>query len=82
MYEINAFINRKGRLATGLIQYPSKRWGIVGSVPSELLIEKPYHLGGTFLDSKSFEMKEEAHNALTAIGFKTDDGINYAREEK
>ncbi len=74
----NEYINRKGKLSTGLIQYPSKRWGIVGAVPYELTVEKPYHLGGTFRDGKVFQTKEEADKALTALGFSTKDGINYS----
>jgi hypothetical protein len=79
--EISQFVNRKGKLSTGLIQYPSGIYGIVGSVPFELTEEKPYHLGGMTRASKHWQTKEEAHKALTDLGYTTTDGLNYSKKE-
>ena len=78
--EISQFVNRKAKMSTGLIQYPSGIYGLVGSIPFELTEEKPYHLGGTFRNSKHFQTKADAHDALTALGYSTKDGINYYQE--
>lgn len=75
--EISQFVNRKAKMSTGLIQCPTGIYTLVGSVPYELTEEKPYHLGGTFRDSKHFKTKEEGHSALVTLGFSTKDGINY-----
>ena len=75
--EISQFVNRKAKMSTGLLQCPSGIYTLVGSVPYELTEEKPYHLGGTFRDSKHFKTKEEGHETLTQLGYTTTDGLNY-----
>lgn len=78
--EISQFVNRKAKMSTGLIQYPSGKFGIVGSIPFELTEERPYHLGGTMRASKIWNTREEAHQELVKLGFKTNDGLNYRQE--
>lgn len=78
--EIGRFVNSKRSYSTGLIQYPSKRWGIVGSIPAELAIEKENSQGMKYHDSKVFQTKEEGHNELVKLGFSTNDGLNYHKQ--
>jgi len=66
--------------ATGVIQYPSKKWGIVGSIPVELTQIKTTKLGQEYRDSLVFETQEDAKKALVNLGYSTKDGINYHKE--
>jgi hypothetical protein len=48
MYELN------------LIQFPSEKWGFVGSVPIELCQLKINHIGQKYYGTKLYNSKEEA----------------------
>ena len=48
------------KMQLAIIQYPSGRFGFVGSVPAALCVEKKYHLGGTIMASKVYNTREEA----------------------
>jgi hypothetical protein len=42
------------------IQYPSKRWGYVGTIPEILCIEKKGSFNVPYMDSRTFDTEEEA----------------------
>lgn len=48
-----------GNYGLHTIQYPSNRWGFVGSIPEVLCIEKS-GMFGPYLDSPVFETEDEA----------------------
>jgi len=58
----------------GIIQFPSKRWGYVGSVPVELTKDNEYH------DSLVFTTKEGAVGEAEKLGFYSKDGVNFYQE--
>jgi hypothetical protein len=64
--EMTQYINNKAKYQLSIIQYPSGRFGFVGSVPADLCEEKPYHLGGTCMKSKVYETKEAAEKDMAA----------------
>lgn len=82
MYEMHQFINRKAKFATGLIQYPSGKFGIVGSVPMELTYEGKGSWGEPMRKSMVWDTRDEAHQALTNLGYSTKDGLNYSQEAR
>ena len=42
------------------IQYPSKKWGYVGTIPEVLCVQKIGSFNVPYLDSRVFETEEEA----------------------
>jgi hypothetical protein len=56
----NEPILRIGRYGLHIIQYPSKRWGFVGTIPAILCVEKKGSFGEPYYASPSFETKEDA----------------------
>lgn len=59
----------------GIIQFPSKRWGFVGSVPLQLTQNDEHH------DSLVFGSKVEAVTLANSIGFYSSDGVNFYPDE-
>ena len=55
-----------GKMTTGIIKYPSGRYGIVGSVPYELTKERKGLFPGR--DSKAWDTEQEVIDALLGIG--------------
>jgi hypothetical protein len=49
-----------GKYGLHTIQYPSKRWGYVGTIPEVLCIDKKDHWGMLRKDSPVFETEAEA----------------------
>lgn len=77
MSEMAAFLNRKRSYPLCVIQFPSKRWGFVGSVPAALAFEgdpeeaaKRAQFGGRFVKTRAWDTKEEALNEAERLGFK------------
>lgn len=68
MGEIAQFINRRWKLSTAILRYPSGRFGIVGSVPYELTEPAKNSLTPGLRKSMVWETEQEAISALTAIG--------------
>ena len=61
-----AFMNHK--MSTAIIKYPTGKYGIVGSVPIELTIEKTGSWGMPYRDSITYETEKDVINALLGIG--------------
>lgn len=57
-----------GSMSTAILKYPSGRYGLVGSVPSQLTRDR----GGLFpgRDSMIWESEQEAIDALLGIGMR------------
>ena len=67
MGEMSAWINRKDKFSTAILQYPSGRYGIVGRVPVVLSIEEKDYRGIT-RKSMSWGTEAEAIAALVGAG--------------
>lgn len=74
MYEMHDWINRKHstHFKLNLTQYPSKRWGFVGTIPVSLTRERKDHLGFTITDSKIYDTEQEAIIDARANGYELD----------
>jgi hypothetical protein len=82
--EMSAFLNRKP-LPLSVIQYPTKRWGFVGRVPTDLAYEGSpedisiglqhgFRLVKSRVKSLSWETKEEALAAAAEKGYSVANG--------
>ena len=78
--QMTAFLNMQSSHNCGLIQYPSGRFGLVGSIPEELAEIKENKIGQKYHGSKVFQTKQEGIIALEKLGYTTKDGLNYKRE--
>lgn len=58
---------KRGKLSTAILKYPSGRYGIVGSIPFELTIEKRGKFGKV-RNSMVWETEQEVVDALLNIG--------------
>lgn len=65
---------------TAVIEYPSKAWGIVGSIPIELTELKKSHLGDEYRASKVYASKELVIEDLKKLGYGSKDGVNFYKE--
>ena len=52
-----------------LMQYPSMRWGFVGSIPMDLCKEKINSIGQKYFDSIVFDNQKDAETAAAEKGF-------------
>ena len=55
------------KMSTAILRYPSGRYGIVGSVPAELIIDGKDTMGLPLRKSMAWDTEEEAIDALLAI---------------
>jgi hypothetical protein len=77
MSEMAAFLRMQGKLPLCVIQYPTKRWGFVGTVPACLAytntpeeIRKYHGMGITGkLKTRVWNTKEEALEACKEAGY-------------
>ena len=59
---------QKTAKSTAIMQYPSGKFGLCGSMPIELTVEKVNNIGQTFRDSQVWQTEQEVIEALLAIG--------------
>jgi hypothetical protein len=69
MYEISEYVNRKRKLSTAILRYPTGRYGLVGSMPIELTVEVKHPLSWPPpRESLVWDTEQEAIDALLSIG--------------
>ena len=71
MYEIHNYVNRPRaeNFRLYLQQYPSSKWGFVGTIPICLAEHRTNSIGQDYFDSKIYDTKEEAINDAKLNGY-------------
>lgn len=59
----------KSTFSPSVIKLPNGKYTLVGSIPSELMIEKTNHVGQKYMDSPIYLTEKDAQNAIAdALG--------------
>lgn len=56
-----------GRYGLHTLQYPSGKWGFVGTIPAQMCIEKITKTGLKYMDTPSFDTEQLAIDYHTEI---------------
>jgi hypothetical protein len=67
MNDLALFMNQSKNYKCSIIEYPSGRFGFVGSIPSELCELKTNKIGQEYFASKVYNTRLEAEIALNSI---------------